>query len=266
MKQLLYRLCIAGLPIAASAQVMEKPYKIKHAEPLYVDLMRDLGAHRGEKEINVGMSYQEMGDYSAMQGFAEYEFAVADRLGLEVEMPFSLYRHSGAMTDLSSIPHSKVEGLKLAGQYTFLVARRAQVSMAIAFIHEFRFHSPYSVRHGKDFFYANSENPIFIAAKRWGKHVHTLLYTGPEWVFSAEPGQRQFAYQLNYSLHYMVEGNHFVGMEVNQEWTQHGWETMLHPQVKVSLSHHVALGLVTGVPTGHHRESPQLMTRLIVEP
>lgn len=263
---MLYLFLIMKLPVAALSQTSEKPYKIKHAEPLYIDLMRDLGAHRGEKEINVGMSYQEMGEYNTVQGFAEYEFAVADRLGLEVEMPFSLYNTPDVAMDASAMPHSKVEGLKLAGQYTFLVSKRAQTSMAIAFIHEFRFHSAYSVRQGKDFFYANSENPIFVAAKRWGRHVHTLLYTGPEWVFSAEPGARQFVYQLNYSLHYMVEGNHFVGMEVNQEWTPHGWETVLHPQVKVALSHRVALGLVTGLATGHHGGSPQLMTRLIVEP
>lgn len=28
--------------------------KIKHAEPLYLDLMRDLGARKGEAEFNIG--------------------------------------------------------------------------------------------------------------------------------------------------------------------------------------------------------------------
>jgi hypothetical protein len=31
------------------------PYKVLHAEPLYIDLIRDLGARKGEKEWNVGM-------------------------------------------------------------------------------------------------------------------------------------------------------------------------------------------------------------------
>lgn len=45
-----------------SAQTISKespnsnlPLKIEHAEPLYIDLIRDLGARRGEKEWNVGM-------------------------------------------------------------------------------------------------------------------------------------------------------------------------------------------------------------------
>ena len=31
-----------------------KPLKVDHAEPLYVDLIRDLGPHKGEKEWNIG--------------------------------------------------------------------------------------------------------------------------------------------------------------------------------------------------------------------
>ena len=33
----------------------KKPLKIEHAEPLFIDLIRDLGARKGEREWNVGM-------------------------------------------------------------------------------------------------------------------------------------------------------------------------------------------------------------------
>ena len=58
--------------------------KIHHAEPLYVDLVRDLGARKGEHEINVGWGMNNKGDYVSNNGFVEYEFAPINRLGVEV--------------------------------------------------------------------------------------------------------------------------------------------------------------------------------------
>ncbi len=38
-------------------QIEEKkqPAKVLHAEPLYIDLIRDLGARKGEREWNLGL-------------------------------------------------------------------------------------------------------------------------------------------------------------------------------------------------------------------
>jgi|GEM_PF-3306464 hypothetical protein len=32
----------------------DKPFKVLHAEPLFIDLIRDLGARKGERKWNVG--------------------------------------------------------------------------------------------------------------------------------------------------------------------------------------------------------------------
>lgn len=37
--------------------------KILHAEPLYIDLIRDLGARKGEKEWNVGFGLADANTY-----------------------------------------------------------------------------------------------------------------------------------------------------------------------------------------------------------
>ena len=37
-----------------SIEEKSEPDKILHAEPLYIDLIRDLGARKGEKEWNIG--------------------------------------------------------------------------------------------------------------------------------------------------------------------------------------------------------------------
>ena len=40
-----------------------KPAKISHAEPLYLDLVRDLGARKGEREWNVGTQFSQGGGH-----------------------------------------------------------------------------------------------------------------------------------------------------------------------------------------------------------
>ncbi|MFV0142991.1 MULTISPECIES: HAEPLYID family protein [Empedobacter] len=115
--------------------------KIEHAEPLNTDLMRDLGARKGEAEINVGFGVASKKGYNEYNGFVEYEWTVADRLGLEVEVPFS-FNHKSADSDGSIyVPNNKIEGLKLATQYTFLVNEKRKMSLAVAYVHEFKFNN-----------------------------------------------------------------------------------------------------------------------------
>ena len=129
-----------------SQQKTLKP-KVDHAEPLYTDLMRDLGARKGEAEINVGVGVASKKGYNEYNGFIEYEWAVADRLGLEVEVPFS-FNHKSADSDGSIyVPNNKIEGLKLATQYTFLVNEKRKISLAVAYVHEFEFNNFKKIGH-----------------------------------------------------------------------------------------------------------------------
>jgi hypothetical protein len=69
----------------------QKPDKVLHAEPLFIDLIRDLGARKGEKEWNIGLGLTDNGDFDKYSGLVEYEWAPVNRLGLEFELPFSIY-------------------------------------------------------------------------------------------------------------------------------------------------------------------------------
>src|SRR5690606_2770409 len=69
----------------------KNPDKVLHAEPLFIDLIRDLGARKGEKEWNVGFGLTDKGDFDEYTALVEYEWAPINRLGLEVELPFSFY-------------------------------------------------------------------------------------------------------------------------------------------------------------------------------
>ncbi len=73
----------------------KQPDKVLHAEPLFIDLIRDLGARKGEKEWNVGLGIADNINYDKYTALVEYEWAPINRLGLEVELPFSIYYPTG---------------------------------------------------------------------------------------------------------------------------------------------------------------------------
>jgi hypothetical protein len=158
-------------------QINQKP-KVLHAEPLYIDLIRDLGARKGEKEWNVGLGMFDKRGFDKYEALVEYEWAPIDRLGLEVEIPVTLFNlRDDSPTDIDR-PSNRIESLKLASQWSFLVSEKGKTTLALGYIHEFEFVDLNKLGRG-DLFKGNIYNPFFIAAKRWGMNYHTLVYTGP---------------------------------------------------------------------------------------
>jgi hypothetical protein len=100
--------------------------KILHAEPLYIDLIRDLGARKGEKEWNVGFGMFNKRDFNKYEALVEYEWAPIDRLGFEIEVPVTIFTASeGTPVDITR-PANRIESLKLATQWTFLVSEKSK--------------------------------------------------------------------------------------------------------------------------------------------
>lgn len=58
---------------ADSTHFKKEPAKVLHAEPLYIDLIRDLGARKGEKEWNVGMGLTDNGDFDEYSALVEFD-------------------------------------------------------------------------------------------------------------------------------------------------------------------------------------------------
>lgn len=241
----------------------QKP-KVLHAEPLYIDLIRDLGARKGEKEWNVGFGMQDKRNYDEFEALIEYEWAPIDRLGLEVELPVSLYSFRNGNRD-GTIPSSKLESLKVAGQYTFLVSEKRNTSMAIGYIHEFELVA--FDRLGKEeAFRGNIFNPFLIAAKRWGSNYHSLIYTGPV-LEKAFGGRANVGFEVNYNVHYMVSGTrNFIGLEVNQEIHDGKSFATLRPQMRVALAENLMIGIVSAIPIGQPDAGLGSFVRLIYEP
>jgi hypothetical protein len=264
MKQYLTYLLFL-LSASAIGQTDNKPVKISHAEPLYIDLIRDLGARKGEKEINVGWIMEDRSTFITQSGFAEFEFSPLNRLGLEVEVPFR-FSHTIRPGHIDeAIPKDKVEGVKMAAQYTFLVSPENQLSAALGSIYEINLHSLSTFQKTRTLIKGNTFNPFLIVAKKWGA-VNTLLYTGPSYYKQFDSEIREFNYQVNMSLHYVLPSSNFIGVEVNHETSGKQKITVIHPQIKVKIAQGLAIGFAPGIPVNVKNQSLSFLTRLIYEP
>jgi len=246
------------------AKPFQKP-KVLHAEPLYIDLIRDLGARKGEREWNLGMGMTDKRDFDEYEALIEYEWAPIDRLGFEVEVPVTLFTVRGNLPSDQERPSNRVESLKLATQWSFLVSEKAKTTLALGYIHEFEFVDLNKLGQG-DLFRGNVFNPFFIAAKRWGTNYHTLVYTGPriEKEFSMAS---ILSYEIHTSFHYMITGTrNFIGLEVNKEIHNGKLEAVLRPQMRVGLAENLMVGIVTGIPINRETESLSSFIRIIYEP
>jgi hypothetical protein len=239
------------------------PIKNLHAEPLYIDLIRDLGARKGEQEWNIGFGITDNKNFDSYNALVEYEFAPLNRLGFEIELPFSFYYPTEKDTQA---PVSQLNSLKLAGQYTFLVADKSKISLAFGYIHEFELNTPKNFS-TEMIFKGNVYNPFFVAAKRWEQNFHTLLYTGPLFEHHFKDNFTSTSWQINSNFHYMISGTRdFIGIEFNKELSDSNFEMTIRPQMRVGITANVLIGIVTGIPISRENERFSTFLRLIYEP
>ena len=247
-----------------SQDTAKLPPKVLHAEPLYIDLIRDLGARKGEKEWNVGFGLTDKLNYDNYEFLVEYEWAPVNRLGLEVELPFTFYSTVSPASDLQQ-PANKLESLKVAAQWTFMVNEKAATSMAFGYINEFVLSDFGSF--GRPLITANVFNPFFVVAKRWGHNFHTLIYTGPMVEYTYEHNQSHTSYDINTNIHYMIPNTrNFVGIEFNKTIYNNDFQMVMRPQMRVSIAHDLMVGIVAGIPISKESERLSSFIRLIWEP
>lgn len=241
----------------------QEPDKVLHAEPLYIDLIRDLGARKGEKEWNIGFGLTDNNRYDQYTALVEYEWAPVNRLGLEVELPFSFYYPT---TGSAEAPGSRLNSLKLAAQYSFFVSERHSTSMAVGYIQEFELAEFRNYREGK-LFTGNVYNPFLVAAKRWGNNFHTLCYAGPLIGRHFGDHRAHTKWQINSNVHYMIPGTrNFVGVECNKNIEKGDFDMTIRPQMRVGVTENLMVGIVAGIPRNRENERFSTFFRLIYEP
>lgn len=264
---------VLGTRIVNAQHVREKnglPAKIMHAEPLYIDLIRDLGARKGEKEWNVGLGMTDRLRFDSYEFLVEYEWAVMDRWGLEIEVPVSVYMQpNGTSVNGPSgerKPSNRVESLKFATQYTFLVSEPWQTSLALGGIVEMEFTDLDHISWQKPW-QGILYNPFFIAAKRWGQSFHTLIYTGPRITTHFSSSKVDYAYEVNSNFHYMIPGTrNFLGVEFNKIFDHEGFDMVIRPQMRLVIHEGLMIGIVPGIPVSKEKERLSSFIRLIYEP
>lgn len=240
------------------------PAKVLHAEPLYIDLIRDLGARKGEKEWNVGFGIHDKLKFDEYEFLVEYEFAVMDRLGLEIEVPFTFIAPT-TRNEAELEEGSRMESLKLAAQYTFMVSEKTQTSLAMGYINELEF-SDFK-RFGYPWITGNIYNPFLVAAQRIGRDFHSLIYTGPQFhqPFSGEP--TTMVYEAHTNIHYMIRNSrNFIGIEANKYFSENGFDMTLRPQMRVGIADNLLIGIVTGIPVNRTNQGLSMFLRMIWEP
>lgn len=242
----------------------KEPDKVLHAEPLYIDLIRDLGARKGEKEWNLGLGLTDNLKFDSYEALIEYEWAPIDRLGLEVELPFTFYSPvNGTAND--SIPSNQLNSIKIAAQWSFFVSEPMAASMALGYINEFELSDFRSF--GQPFIKGNVYNPFLVVAKRWGNNFHTLIYTGPMIEQSFNNNKFHTTYDINTSFHYMISGTrNFIGMEFNKTIDNGDFDMTMRPQMRLGIADNLLIGIVAGIPVSRENERLSSFIRLIWEP
>lgn len=246
-------------------QEKKNPLKLRHAEPLYIDLIRDLGAHQGEREWNIGFGMVDKLRFDKYHALVEYEWAPADRLGLEIELPITYYTlPPNGLTQ--ERPSNRLESVKTAAQWTFHVSQQFRSSFALGYINELEFSDLNKISWSKPF-QGNLFNPFFIAAKQVGRDFHTLLYTGPQFHLDFESSEWRKQYEVNISFHYMIpESRNFIGVEFNSVFYKDNFEMVIRPQMRLVIHESLMVGIVQGIPVSKERERLSTFLRLIYEP
>jgi hypothetical protein len=175
-------------------------------EPLLFDLVRPLGAAKGELEVNV------LAQHNLRNGEYEYapeiEYAFADGLAIELELPFK---------------GSHLEEYKVAVQGTFGTLRNATMVHGWQVIARKERHGgPYSA----DFLYLNGQ----ALGNGWS------LFNMAGWRRTEFSGEGRNQLLLNNSVFYDVSQRLTLGLELNSEIDHKAnWRLRAIPQVHYDL-------------------------------
>lgn len=198
------RWCLSVLllaPLPAAAQ--DAP---DIAEPMVFDLVRPLGAKRGELEINALAQRNLSGPNRAVEWAPEIEYAVADGFAVELELPLSGRR---------------VTDYKLGLQQTFGLINNGRG------IHGVQYLGLWNREHRRW-----DSSLLYVIGNRFGPRTSTLTMIGVGDVGAAGPQTRAFL--LNHTSFYDVGDRTVAGVEVNLR-IGHERSTLIMPQVQQDL-------------------------------
>ena len=248
--------------------------ELKHYMPLYLDIPAEMNVKKGYKEINIASGYADFRDFKGQKALIEYDFAPIDKLGFEIEVPFTFVQEKIALpttTQEYDVPEegsapSNAMALRLGFNYSLYASQKSKTSISIGYFNEFEL-TPFN-HFGKPLLEGNVYNPFIAVAKIWGSRLHTMIYTGTATKQSFEHHQTTTAVRFNTIVTYRFGKENkesFIGIESNQTWANKAnGQMVLRPQAQIQVKENLKLGFVLGVPvaTSNHLNASGFM-RLI---
>lgn len=237
--------CLSLSPLLAQ----ESAPKVKHADPVYEDLITELGAKKGANELNVNFGYRNMEErHHLVLSQLELEYAPIDNLGFEITLPYTAY-FTNTEADLQR-RDNRIEFLQWGVQYTFYSSLEKGLSLAFSFQNTYGQEEDYKPDNADGFTVENIRYlPYLIAAKNWQDTWFLLFSGGTELNQDLVDNDVGFEHQLNTAFHYgFSENDHFIGIELNKSLEEGDFEMMMRPQLILEVSDSFTLGSTIGIP------------------
>lgn len=230
------RVCVLAAvlltPITAQAQAQTVP---QIAEPMVFDLVRPLGARRGELEINTLAQYDLSGPDRVVEWAPEIEYAVADGFAVELELP---------------LEGRKVTDFKLGLQGTFGVINKGRG------IHGVQYLGLWNRAHRRW-----ESSLLYVLGNRFGPRTSTLTMIGVGEVGAA--GRETRALLVNHTSFYDISPATTAGVEVNIRIGRDR-STLIMPQIQQALTGTLQLQAGMGATRGEDTPwRPRVGLRLV---
>lgn len=204
-------------------------------EPLGFDLVRGLGARRGEVEVNT-LAIFDSGKRE-LAWAPELEWAFADGYAVELELP---------LVDR----HLKAVKVGLQGTLPALSSSIAHGWQAIGEV---------PLEGG-----AQSGSLLYLFGQRPSSKISYLVMAGARGHFGGsgltEPGGL-----LNASLFWDQHESQTFGLETNFSFSEAHWSVRMLPQLHVQVSRRLRIQLAAGLEFREERAAPLAATRMILE-
>lgn len=204
-------------------------------EPMIFDLVRPLGAIKGEFEINSLFEVPVAGR-GPVRWAPEVEYAFRKGSAIEFELP---------------VAGSSLEDYKIALQTTLPMKSTRPVTHGLQGIGEIAAHKGGWEATG-----------LYIFGARWNRHWSTLSMAGGS--HRKTEASRATSPLFNHSFFYERFDRAAMGLELNsRDWRKRRVEILVVPQVHLKISNHVNLQVGTGRVWRPGERAPVVSWRLI---
>lgn len=196
--------------------------ELRIPEPLLFDLVRPLGAKKGELEVNT-LAQQARGS-GALEWAPEIEYAIADNLAIELELP---------------LENSSLTDYKIGLQGTF--ERLSEPSRISHMIHGWQVIAKKDREKN-----TYSADALYINGMRLNDQLSTLNMIGYRRTTFGSQGRS--AILMNNNLFHDFSPQVTLGLEINHEIHEGGqWRYSVVPQIHYDFNRHVTVQAGAGI-------------------